>query len=186
MIQIALFVEQSLLWNRWARTANQVVFIDVDNFHRLVDVCEWNGPVSSNRLVVIDRALVVTVMQSAGTDERIDFAFVETIHERFHDNLDIVHGRFLEESKSSGTRFRHGPNDLVLAGIVNAEDRSVLAFHRVEDRHAIVSLIFPELVFHTLAQISRHRNGRQSFPEDHVLPEHSRKAGCQRTAAAGE
>ena len=79
-----------------------MIFVDVDDFLSLIDVCERNRPVGSNRFVVVDRTLVVTVVQSSWADKRIDFALVQAVYDRFNNDANVVALRFLKESNATG------------------------------------------------------------------------------------
>lgn len=166
-----------------AGTADQVVFVDVDNFHRLIDMCEGHWPVGSDCLVVVDRALVVAVMQAAGANQRVDFAVVETIDERFHNDANVVHLRFLEEGNATRRIIWQGSHDLIFARRVDAED---VAFDGIQYGNAVVAFIFPEFVFHQLALVSRHRHCGQHLPESDIGPEYADKPTRQRTSAGGQ
>ena len=74
-----------------------MVFVDVDHILSLIHMSERDRPVRSNRLVIVDCALVVTVVQSSWPDKRIDFAFVQPIDDGLNNNSNVVALRFLKK-----------------------------------------------------------------------------------------
>ena len=156
----------SSLLNRRSGTSNQMVFVDVDDFHRLIRMAERNRPVGSNGFVVVDRAFVVTVMQATWANQRINFAFIQPIDHRFHDDSDVVELCFLEERKATGGRVRQRSHDLIFTRRVDAEH---VAFDRIKHRRAVVAFLSPQFVFDQLALISRNWNGRQVFSRTSYL-----------------
>jgi len=160
-----------------------MVFVDIDDFLDLINMCERDRPIGSDHLLIVDRALVVAVMQTAWSDQWVNFALIEPVNQRLNNDLDVVHLSFLEEGKASCRTVRQSTHDLVVARRVHAED---IAFDGIEDRDAIISLIFPEFVFHQLAVISRYWHWWKSLPERHVFPHDTDEASRQRATACGK
>ena len=98
---------RSSLLNRRSGTSNQMVFVDIDNFDRLIRMAERDRPIGSNRFVVVDRAFVVTVMQATWAHQRINFTVVQPIDHGFHDDSDVVVLCFLEKREAASGRVRH-------------------------------------------------------------------------------
>lgn len=141
--------------------------VDVDHFSRLVRVSERNRPVRPNRLVEVQRALVVAVMQSRWADERVEPTIVDAVNDRLDDHADVVDGGFAEERKSARSLMsrRQGSDNFVRARRIEAEQRRILTFNRIEYGHFAVSLFFVIRVFDHLAVVRTDRNERRCDPE---------------------
>ena len=70
--------------------ANQMVFVDVDNFLSLIGVCERDWPVAANHLIEVYSALVVTVVKSGWSNQWIDFAVVQSVYHQLFHNANVI------------------------------------------------------------------------------------------------
>ena len=100
------------------------------------------------------------MVQSSWSDERIDFALVQTVDNLFYDDTNVVSLSFLKERKATGDVVRKCANHLVVTGVVDTEDGSILAFNRIQNRYTVVPFVFPQLVFDSLYLVSADGHGR--------------------------
>jgi len=136
--------------------------VDVDDFFALISVGHRDRPVRPDCFVKVDRAFVMAVMQPSWPDERIKATLIDSVNDRFNHDPDVVHVRFCNEGKSArsaNTRWQSS-NNFVRSRWVQAEQRSVVAFDLVQNRHFAVSFFFVVGVFDQLAVVRADRNQR--------------------------
>jgi hypothetical protein len=62
-----------------ATNATKVILVEVNDFDLMIDVVERDRIIRPVQLVVIDRALVVTVDKLAGSGQRIDLGWIDLL-----------------------------------------------------------------------------------------------------------
>ena len=131
------------LFRWWSGTADQVVVVNVDDFFGLIGVREGNGPVGADCFVVVHGALIVTVVLTGRADHWKEAAFTDSVDDGFNNHAYVVACCFRQEPDTAACFVWQGANDFVGAGRIKAEQGSVFAFHRVQNRDLGVAFFFP-------------------------------------------
>src|SRR5947208_14978285 len=119
---------------RWPAATSEVVLVEVDDFHLVIDVIERDRVIRPVELVVVDGALVVAMDELARAGERVDLAGVDLVADLLDEDADAV-PLGLVEGRAAVLELRDLHPDLALAGRVEAGARGELAGDRVEDGH---------------------------------------------------
>ena len=117
-------------------------------------------PVRSFDQVIIDRALVVAVVQSGGASEREEAAVVHTVNNRLGHDLDIVSSGFGEERPAAGSFLWQRSHHLVSTRWVLAEEGGMFPFYGIQDRYLVVPLFLRIGILDEFAVIRADRNQR--------------------------
>ncbi len=139
--------------------------VDVDDLDRFIQMTERNRPVRSFDEVVVDRTLVVAVVQSSRPSERVEPAIVHPIDDRFGDDFYVISSCFSEERPAARCIVRQGSHDFIGTWRILAEDRGMFAFHRIKDRYLVVTFFLDVCVFNQLAVVRADRNQRRRTVE---------------------
>ena len=188
----ALMIEESLV-RCWTSTSDQVIVVDVDHLNRLVLVVERNGPVGSDHLVVVHRALVVAVMQAGRSNEWVEAAVVHSVDDWLDNHLDIAALSFCDEGVSARRFVRDRSHHFIRARWVLAEDVRMFPFNGIQDGNLVVPFFTDICIFDQLAVPRTHRDQRRRSIEtaeyegvfEQTPHQHGAGGGCQQTAAAG-
>ena len=159
-----------------------MIVVDVDNLNRFIQVTERNRPVRSFDQVVVDSALVVTVMQASRSSEREEPAVIHPIDDRFSHDFHIISSRFSEERPAAGCFIRQGSHHFIRTWRILTEDRGVFPFHRIKNRYLVVTF-FPDVrVFNHLAVVRADRNQRRRTIERAQCESHGQQSAEQDTS----
>ena len=98
--------------------------VNVDDFYSIfVDQCMWRWPANDLLFCVVDRALVVSVVQLGWTNQRIHTWWIDVVSDRLLDHLRIIALSLVEERKAALNRIGSlkRPPDFVVAGRVESQ-----------------------------------------------------------------
>ncbi len=126
----------------------QVVVVNIDHLTSIFvakRVRHW--PANPANVLVVDRALVVSVMLLRRADQRVDPRRIEVVSNFFLNNANVVTTVFVQERYTplNGPRFLERPNHFVVARWIERGDFTT--GDRAQNWHAFVPFVVPELVF---------------------------------------
>ena len=102
----------------------EVVVVNVDDFYRIfVDRCMRRWPADDLLFGVVDRALVVCVVQLGWTNQRIHTWWIDVVSDRLLDHLHVVALNLVKERKATLNRIGSlkRPPDFVVAGRIKCQ-----------------------------------------------------------------
>src|SRR5581483_10426948 len=144
---------------RRARVQMQVVLVDVDDLDLRLARPVGERPLGFGRLVVVDGALVVAVVQLRQADEREEARRVDLVHDALGDDLDVVAELFIDVRNAAG-HLRHGAEDGAVVGRVLAQRRREAFADGRQHRRFEVGVV-GVLLLHALVDPRRHRDGKR-------------------------
>jgi len=144
---------------------NQVIVVDVHHFGAFVVMSERNRPERGNPFLEVDRALVVTLVQSGRTGQRIESAIPEAIDDRLDHNPDVVQLRFRQTRHAAPDFIGQRSHHFIIRRRIHAEQRSIFPFDRIENRRTSIPFFVDVRIFNQLTPVRTDRNDRRRSPE---------------------
>src|SRR5690606_32186744 len=138
----------------------EVIMVDVDHFNHLAVVQGMRNRITDDRLLAaVDRALVVSVVQLSRSDQWVEPRRVDVVSDLFLDDPHVVALLLIQEwyAALNGACALQSLNHFVIARRIQRH-HGATGGRRSENRHAIIALVIPELLFLAMLVIRAYRN----------------------------
>jgi len=144
----------------------EVVVVDVEYFYRvLVHQCVRCWVTNDLAICVVNRALVVSVVQLCRTDQRIHARWIDVVSDLFLDDLNVVTLMLKEERHTTLNRVSSlkRPHDFVVTRRIQGDNFA--AGRWAENRNACVTFFDVESVFLNLLEVWRNRDRNAEYTQ---------------------